>query len=141
MTWKGKHRGIHIYTCTCFNKARWETCVILYSLLQRFFCSRECQKKQKQPPSDALQNRCSLKFRNIWRKIPALEFLFNKVADLQACNFTKNEICKILKNTFFIEHLRRLPPKKEVVLYLKIFGIVFLLFWQTWKFIKRLFSF
>ena len=40
---------------------------------------------------NVLQNRCSLKFRNIHRKTPVLESLFNKVAGL---------------NSFFIEHLR-----------------------------------
>ena len=35
---------------------------------------------------DIIHNRCSWKFRNIHRKTPVLEPLFNKVADLKACN-------------------------------------------------------
>ena len=33
---------------------------------------------QKQQFADVLQNRCSLKFRNIYRKIPVLESFINK---------------------------------------------------------------
>ena len=36
--------------------------------------------------------RCSWKFRNIHRKTPTLESLFNKVAALQACNFIKKRL-------------------------------------------------
>ena len=35
------------------------------------------------------ENRCFLKFRNILRKTPVAESLFNKVAGLQPCNFIK----------------------------------------------------
>ena len=41
------------------------------------------KETQKQPFADVLQNRCSLKFHNIYRKSPVLESLFNKVAGLQ----------------------------------------------------------
>ena len=34
----------------------------------------------------------SYNFRNIGRKTPVLESLFNKVADHQACNFIKNRL-------------------------------------------------
>ena len=44
---------------------------------------------QRQPFTDVLQNSCSLKFCNIRRKTPGVESLFNKVASLQTCNFTK----------------------------------------------------
>ena len=37
---------------------------------------------QKQPYVDVFQNKCSKRFRNIHRKTPVLESLFNKVADL-----------------------------------------------------------
>ena len=40
----------------------------------------------KQLFADILQSRCSLKFRNIYRKRP-LESLFNKAEGLKACNF------------------------------------------------------
>ena len=47
------------------------------------------------------------------RKTPVLESLFNKVADLKTGNFTKKiptqvffcKYCKIVKNTYFEEHL------------------------------------
>ena len=59
---------------------------------------------------DFLQNRCSQKFSDIHRKTPMLDFLFNKVAAIQACNFIKKKIprqvlsceyCEIFKNSFF----------------------------------------
>ena len=43
----------------------------------------------KQPFADAFQNMCSEKFRNIHGKVSLLESLFNKVAELRACNFIK----------------------------------------------------
>ena len=44
---------------------------------------------------------------NIRTKTLALKFLFNKVADLQACIFEFScEYCEIFKNTYFKEHLR-----------------------------------
>ena len=44
------------------------------------FVQRGQQKfHEKQPFSEVLQNRCSLKFGNIHRKIPVLESLFNRV--------------------------------------------------------------
>ena len=47
---------------------------------------------KKQSFADSLQNRCSEKFRNIHRKTPVLESLFNKITDLKVCNFAKNRI-------------------------------------------------
>ena len=44
------------------------------------------------------QKSCSWKLRNIHRKIPVLESLFNKVADFQACNFMKK---KTLQHRYF----------------------------------------
>ena len=44
------------------------------------------------------QKSCSWKLRNIHRKIPVLESLFNKVADFQACNFMKK---KTLQHSYF----------------------------------------
>ena len=69
---------------------------------------------QKQPCADVLQNRCSLKFRNIHRKTSELESLFNKFATL---NFIQRRlqhrcfyvnIAKFLRirTAFFIEHDR-----------------------------------
>ena len=61
-----------------------------------------------------------LKFRNIHRKTPVLESLYNKVAGLQACKFTKKRlqqnyfainIAKFLITAFFVEHLRWLHFK------------------------------
>ena len=36
--------------------------------------------------------RCSLKFHKFYRKAPVLESVLNKVAGLQACNFTKKRL-------------------------------------------------
>ena len=41
---------------------------------------------------DVLHKTCSEKFRYIHRETPVLEFLFNKVVDVQACNFIKNRL-------------------------------------------------
>ena len=49
---------------------------------------RSRSKVQKQPFVNAINN-MFLKFRNIHSKISVLEFLFNKVAELQTCNFIK----------------------------------------------------
>ena len=54
-----------------------------------------------------------LKISQISQKIPVFESLFNKVADLQACNFSKKEtptqvffreICEFFNNAYFEEH-------------------------------------
>ena len=53
--------------------------------------ARNCPlANQKQQYADVLQNRCSEKFRNIQRKIPVLESLYNKDAGL-GCNFIKRD--------------------------------------------------
>ena len=51
-----------------------------------------------------------------------LEYLFNKVARLQPCNFIKKrlqafsyEICEIFKNTYFEEHLGTTASAKQVL--------------------------
>ena len=44
---------------------------------------------QKHSFADLLQNRCSLKFRKLYKKTPVLEPLFYKVAGLKSCNFIK----------------------------------------------------
>ena len=41
---------------------------------------------------EATVRRCSQNFRNIHRKTPALESLFNEVAGLLACNFIKKRL-------------------------------------------------
>ena len=72
---------------------------------------------KKQPFADVLQNRYSQKFRNIHRKTPVLESLFNKVARLKAWNFIKKRlshrclpvnIAKFLIAAVFIERHWRL---------------------------------
>ena len=58
---------------------------------------------------------CPQKFRNIHRTTTVLESLFNKVADLQGCNFFKKRLqhrcfpvnCNLFKNSYSEEHLRR----------------------------------
>ena len=42
-----------------------------------------------QPFANVLQNRSSYKFPDIRKKIPVLDFLFNKVTGMMACNFIK----------------------------------------------------
>ena len=70
---------------------------------------------QKQPFADVLQNRSYQKFRNIQRKAPVLESLFNKVVGLRLVTLLKKrlqhrcfpvKIAKFLRTTFFIELLR-----------------------------------
>ena len=65
--------------------------------------------------ADALQSRCSWKFRNFHRKAPVSEPLFNKVALFWVCNFIKKKLqhrcfpvnfVKFLRIPFFTEHLR-----------------------------------
>ena len=40
----------------------------------------------------SIKKSCSKKFRNIHRKTPVLESLFNKVAELKACKFIKKKL-------------------------------------------------
>ena len=47
---------------------------------------------KKQPPEVFCKKRCPWKFRNIHRKTPVLESLFNKVAGLKAYNFIKKRL-------------------------------------------------
>ena len=42
---------------------------------------------QKKPPEVFFKKRCSLQLRNICRKMSVLGSLFNKVVDLEACNY------------------------------------------------------
>ena len=44
---------------------------------------------EKQPLAHVVQNRCSLKLRNIHRKTTMLESRSDKVAGLEACNLNK----------------------------------------------------
>ena len=53
------------------------------------FVENQCIPFKKQPFADVLQSRYQKKLRNIHRKTPALESLFNKVPVLQACKFIK----------------------------------------------------
>ena len=48
--------------------------------------------QQKQPPEVLCKKSCSWKFLNIHSKTLVLESLFNKVAGLKACNFTKKSL-------------------------------------------------
>ena len=57
--------------------------------LQNVISRKSMPPFQKQPLADVFRSRCSKKLRNIHRKTPALEPLFNKVPVLQACNFIK----------------------------------------------------
>ena len=55
------------------------------SILQYFSKLQSTGKQQKQTPKVFYKKGCSKKFRNIHRKTPVLESLFNKVAKLKAC--------------------------------------------------------
>ena len=48
--------------------------------------------RQNQPPELFYKKSCPERFRNILRKITVLESLYNKVSDLQACNFIKKRL-------------------------------------------------
>ena len=104
---------------------KWFFClfVCLFGFLENVFftsyviCSfRKTFKEnsQKQPFTDVLQNRCSLKFLSIRKKTLVLESRLDKVAGLKACIFIKKEIptnvffcdyCGMFKNCFLVEHL------------------------------------
>ena len=75
--------------------------------------TKQFSKMKKQPFTDVLQNRCSYKFPDIQKKIPALKSLFHKVKDLKACNFNKKRdkrfsvnITKFLRTVFLWHHLQ-----------------------------------
>ena len=66
-----------------------------------------CQIRQKQSFVDVFQNRCSYKFRNIHRKTPMLESLFNEVAGLRLLN-------RILRGASFVFiYIRTLVSYRE----------------------------
>ena len=57
--------------------------------LQNLISRKSVPLFQKQQFADVVQSRCYKKLRNIHRKTPELESLFNKVPVLQACIFKK----------------------------------------------------
>ena len=70
---------------------------------------------QKQAFADVLHNRCSEKFCKFHRKAPALESLFNKVADLKPATLNKRRLqhrcfyvkfAKFLRTSFLTVYLR-----------------------------------
>ena len=97
----------------------------------------------------------SKKFRNIRRKTPVLESLFNEVAGLKARIFIEKRLqhrcfpvkfSRFLRTCFFIEHLRLLLPKRraQMLKYPSIFMFFdvelttfykkFLIFLSQWKY-------
>ena len=92
-----------------------------FPLSQNYLCSistqetfkRSRSRVQKQPFANVIKN-MFLKFRNIHSKISVLGSLFNKVAELQACNFIKKWLqhrcfpvnTANLLRTFYTEHLQ-----------------------------------
>ena len=99
-----------------YYKYRYYCLPLLQALAKKLFSYYEIMKPwiQKQPFADIFQNRCPWKFANIHRKEPVLESLFNKAAVLKTCSFIKQRlqhryfpmnITKLLRITFFIEHL------------------------------------
>ena len=90
------------------------TCYVLYSFRKTF----------KQPFTDVFQGRCSEKFRNIRRKTPVLETLFNIFTRFEAGIFIKKdtptrafsyEYCKIF--LWSIRHYT--SPKLYVMMYIR----------------------
>ena len=57
------------------------------------------------------KKRCSERFRKFHRKTPVLVSLFNKVADVQACNFNKKRLQHRCFPVKFVEFLRTLTLK------------------------------
>ena len=52
-----------------------------------------CDSTKKELPNSRSQMfRCSLKFRNVYKKTSVLESLFDKVAGLSVCNFIKKRL-------------------------------------------------
>ena len=89
---------------------------------------------QKQPFADVLQNRRSLKFRNIHRETPALDSLFNIFTGPKPWNFIKKglqhrcfprNIAKLLRATFFIVHLWWLLPELTVQNHMSFWTVTF----------------
>ena len=72
---------------------------------------QECWKNGNVRISEAatgnvLGKRCSKKFRKFYRKTPALESLFNKVAGLQTCNIIKKKLQHRCFPVEFVKFLR-----------------------------------
>ena len=70
---------------------------------------------QKQPPEVFYRKSYSEKFRDIYKKTPALESPFNRLAGFKTCNFflkkkpTQGFSCeryKVFKNTYFEENFQ-----------------------------------
>ena len=96
----------------------------------RFFSQSSFRSSdRKQRPAVFRKTRCFEKFCKFHRKTPVLVSHFNKVADLQACNFIKEApaqvfSCKIhetFKNTHLKEHLRTTASERS---YLQILAAV-----------------
>ena len=61
---------------------------------------------QKQLQEVLYKKRYSFKFRNIHRKTPVLESLFNKALKETPTQVFSCKLCDIFKNIYFEEHLR-----------------------------------
>ena len=70
--------------------------VFMTIVLNMLFQKEQLKQSEKQPFADVLQNRCSYKFCNVYRKTLVLESLYNKNAGLQAYEYGE-----ILKNSYF----------------------------------------
>ena len=79
---KASFRKVYLF---CF----WENVFFTSYVACYVICS--WRKTFKQPLTDVLQNKCSNKFCNIYRKTPVLHSVFNKVAGLKAYLFIKKE--------------------------------------------------
>ena len=73
-------------------------------------------------------NKFSEKLRNIHRKIPVLESLFNKISGVKACNFTKKRLqhrrfpvnIAIFKSTNFENHPQMTASDSGYILHRKL---------------------
>ena len=89
-----------------------------FTAINKGYFKSDCNPFQKQPPDVFYKKAVLKKFCNIPSKTPVLESLFNKIEDLQVCNFIK----KRLQHRWFpvnIAKLLRKPISKNIW---KMFG-------------------
>ena len=102
-------KQFRLFPTNCFSV--WPFCeFVAYSLKA---ATKHFHHGQKQPFADAFQNRCPWKFRNIYRKMPVLKSVFNKLQTWSPATSLKRDfdtgvflwMLRIFKNSSFTEHL------------------------------------
>ena len=78
---------------------------------------------------------CSKDFCNIHRKTPVLEYLFNKAADLQTCNFIKKRLQHSCFSVY-IPKVLRAPISKNIWMVPKTVSSDFSKFQEMWTWIR-----